>query len=143
MDRLWMNQIGRNLTDVVDGILKGKRYLIHDRDPLFTTEFLQTLRRLRCGLSEVAAGIPNLNAHAERFVRTIQDPAWSGCSCSARAPCRKRLPNSSRITRPSATTKVGRRHCSVLTPGHAVIEGKVQRRERLGGLLNYYYRKAA
>ena len=38
-----MNQIGRNLTDVVDGILKGKRYLIHDRDPLFTTEFLQTL----------------------------------------------------------------------------------------------------
>jgi hypothetical protein len=40
---LWMNQIGRNLTDVVDGILKGKRYLIHDRDALFTTEFLQTL----------------------------------------------------------------------------------------------------
>jgi hypothetical protein len=40
---LWMNQIGRNLTDVVDGILKGKRYLIHDRDPLFTAEFLQTL----------------------------------------------------------------------------------------------------
>jgi hypothetical protein len=33
---LWMNQIGRNLTDAVDGLLKGKRYLIHDRDPLFT-----------------------------------------------------------------------------------------------------------
>ena len=29
-----MTQIGRNLTDAVDGILKGKRYLIHDRDPL-------------------------------------------------------------------------------------------------------------
>jgi hypothetical protein len=28
------NRIGRNLTDVVEGILKGKRYLIHDRDPL-------------------------------------------------------------------------------------------------------------
>ena len=26
------DQIGRNLTDAVDGILKGKRYLIHDRD---------------------------------------------------------------------------------------------------------------
>ena len=36
---LWMHQIGRNLTDAVDRILKGKRYLIHDRDPLFTTEF--------------------------------------------------------------------------------------------------------
>ena len=33
---LWMSQIGRNLTDAVDGILVGKRYLIHDRDPLFT-----------------------------------------------------------------------------------------------------------
>ena len=36
---LWISQIGRNVTDAVDGILNGKRYLIHDRDPLFTTEF--------------------------------------------------------------------------------------------------------
>src|SRR5262249_27289273 len=28
---LWMSQIGRNLTDAIDGILSGKRYLIHDR----------------------------------------------------------------------------------------------------------------
>ena len=28
-------------------------------------------------------------------------------------------------------------------PEHAGHEGKVHRRERLGGLLNYYYRKAA
>ena len=40
---LWMNQIGRNVTDAVEGILKGKRYLIHDRDPLFTDEFLKVL----------------------------------------------------------------------------------------------------
>ena len=40
---LWMNQIARNLTDAVDGLLKGKGYLIHDRDPLFTAEFLSTL----------------------------------------------------------------------------------------------------
>ncbi len=37
---LWMNQIGRNLSDAIEGILQGKRYLIHDRDPLFTAEFL-------------------------------------------------------------------------------------------------------
>src|SRR5262249_28934345 len=41
---LWMNQIGRNLTDAIDGILKGKRYWIHDRDPLFTSEFKDMLR---------------------------------------------------------------------------------------------------
>jgi putative transposase len=42
---LWMNQIARNLTDAVDGLLQGKRYLIHDRDPLFTAEFLSMLPR--------------------------------------------------------------------------------------------------
>jgi hypothetical protein len=31
-----MTQIARNVTDGVDGFLKGKRYLIHDRDPLYT-----------------------------------------------------------------------------------------------------------
>ena len=39
----WMKQIARNVTDAVDGLLRGKRYLIHDRDPLFTAEFLSTL----------------------------------------------------------------------------------------------------
>ena len=29
---LWMSQIARNLTDSEDGILTGKRYLIHDRN---------------------------------------------------------------------------------------------------------------
>jgi putative transposase len=32
----WMNQTARNLTDAEDGLLNGKRYLIHDRDPLFS-----------------------------------------------------------------------------------------------------------
>src|SRR5688572_21145037 len=41
---LWMNQIARNLTDLANGLLTGKRYLIHDRDPLLTDEFLSTLK---------------------------------------------------------------------------------------------------
>ena len=36
---LWMTQVGRTVTDTVDGILQQTRYLIHDRDPLYTTEF--------------------------------------------------------------------------------------------------------
>lgn len=35
--------MARNLTDAEDGFLIGTRYLIHDRDPLFTTEFRQIL----------------------------------------------------------------------------------------------------
>ena len=40
---LWMTQIARNLTDPVDGFFIGKRYLIHDRDPLYTGDFLNML----------------------------------------------------------------------------------------------------
>lgn len=36
---LWMSQIARNLTDSENGILSGKRYLIHDRDPLLIPKF--------------------------------------------------------------------------------------------------------
>ena len=40
---LWMIQVARDLTDPIDGLLSKKRYLIHDRDPLFTADFLQML----------------------------------------------------------------------------------------------------
>jgi hypothetical protein len=40
----WTQQVARNLTDSVDGFLRGKRYLIHDRDPLFTDAFRAVLR---------------------------------------------------------------------------------------------------
>ena len=39
----WMTQVARNLTDGVDGFLIGKRYLLHDRDPLFSDEFREVL----------------------------------------------------------------------------------------------------
>jgi hypothetical protein len=52
-NKLWMSKIGRNLTDAVEGILRGKRYLIHDRDPLFTTEFLTMLGVLSVSLHEI------------------------------------------------------------------------------------------
>src|SRR4051812_11034510 len=70
---LWMNQIGRNLTDAVGGILKGKRYLIHDRDPLFTSEFLKMVGESGVVSVKLPARSRNLNAYAERFVRTIKE----------------------------------------------------------------------
>jgi putative transposase len=42
-DAAWMGQMSRNLTDASDGFLTGKRFLIHDRDPLFTLAFRETL----------------------------------------------------------------------------------------------------
>lgn len=54
---LWMDQIARNLCDDVDGFLKGKQYLIHDRDPLFTAEFRDTLAA--AGVKSVSVPIVN------------------------------------------------------------------------------------
>jgi putative transposase len=70
---LWMNQVARNLTDAVDGLLKGKRYLIHDRDPLFTKEFLSTLAEAGTESVKLPPRSPNLNSYAERFVRSIKE----------------------------------------------------------------------
>jgi putative transposase len=44
-DGLWMEQVARNLLDVGDGFLQGKRYLILDRDPLYTREFRAAITR--------------------------------------------------------------------------------------------------
>src|SRR5690242_12925471 len=68
-----MTQIARNLTDDVDGFFKGKRYLIHDRDPLYTQEFLNMLAEMGIESVKLPPRSPNLNAYAERFVRTIKE----------------------------------------------------------------------
>jgi putative transposase len=51
MNGWWMNQIGRKVTDAVDGIMLGKRYLIHDRDPLFTPRVSDLVGYCQCGVS--------------------------------------------------------------------------------------------
>ena len=70
---IWMDQVARNLCDAGQGFLTGKRYLIHDRDPLFTAEFLETLAASGVKSVKLPPRSPNLNPHAERFVRTIKE----------------------------------------------------------------------
>src|SRR6185295_11004647 len=69
----WMDQIGRNVTDCEDGVLHKKRYLIHDRDPLYTAQFLGILAESRIEPVKLPPHSPNLNAFAERFVRSIKE----------------------------------------------------------------------
>ena len=64
---LWMTQIGRNATDAVDGILNGKRYLIHDRDPLFTTEFQCVLASNGMNAIKLPPQSPNLKDYASHY----------------------------------------------------------------------------
>jgi putative transposase len=139
---LWMSQIARNLTDAVDGLLKGKRYLIHDRDPLFTAQFLSTLAQAGTKSVKLPPRSPNLNSYAERFVRSIKE----GC-------LDRMILFGEEALRTAVREFVAHYHCernhqgigNVLImpdPGIANRGGPVRRQSRLGGMLNYYDRAA-
>jgi hypothetical protein len=73
----WMNQVARNLTDAFDGFLDETRYLIQDRDPLFTNGFRMILRASGVRTVKLPAQSPDLNAYAEGFVRSIKKECLS------------------------------------------------------------------
>ena len=63
-DGIWMGQVAHNLCDEGDRRLRGERYLIDDRDPLFTTEFLGTLAANGVKSVKLPPRSPNLKAYA-------------------------------------------------------------------------------
>ena len=64
----FMMQVGRNLTDPLDGFVRGKRLLILDRDQKCTTEFCDLLKHAGTDVVRLPYRSPNLNAYVERFV---------------------------------------------------------------------------
>ena len=140
---LWMSQIGRNLTDAVDGILKGKRYLIHDRDPLFTTKFLDMLADVGVKSVKLPPRSPNLNAHAERFVRSVKESCLQRMIWFGERSLRKGIQEF--MTHYHTERNHQGLANRLISPelGHLGKAGVIQRRQRLGGMLNYYYRAAA
>ena len=69
----WMLQIGRNLTDPIDGFLADKKFVILDRDSKYSAEFRDLLKGSGVEVVRLPPRSPNLNAYAERFVRSIKD----------------------------------------------------------------------
>jgi putative transposase len=140
---LWMTQIARILTDDVDGFFKGKRYLIHDRDPLYTREFLSMLAEHGVESVKLPPRSPNLNAYAERFVRSIKEGCMERMIFFGEDALRKAVHDF------VAHYHFERNHQGVgnrlIVPLKTPVEtvGTVQRRHRLGGRLNYYHRQAA
>jgi putative transposase len=70
-----MQQCARQLSDPFDGFLRGKRYLIHDRDTKYTQAFDALLKESGVEPILLPPRSPNLNAHCERFVRSIKEEA--------------------------------------------------------------------
>jgi putative transposase len=73
-----MLQIGRNLVDEHAGVLAGKRYVIIDRDTKYSHRFRQFLEEGGVRVIRLPPLSPNLNAFAERFVRSIKKNALRG-----------------------------------------------------------------
>ena len=139
----WMNQIARNLTDAVDGFFAGKRYLIHDRDPLFTKEFLSMLAEAGVKSVKLPPRSPNLNAYAERFVRTIKESCLERMIFFGEDSLRKAIREFVLHYHLERNHQGLENRLIIPLKTEAETAGTVQRHQRLGGMLNYYYREAA
>ena len=140
---LWMSQVARNLSDAAEGFLIGKRYLIHDRDPLFTEEFLEILKSAGVQSVKLPPRSPNLNAHAERFVRTIKESCLERMILFGEGSLRKAI-HDFVMHYHHERNHQGLDNRLIIKEGSYVSRtGAIPRRQRLGGMLNYYYRQAA
>jgi putative transposase len=139
----FMQQCARQLTDPLEGFLLGKRYLLHDRDTKYTQAFDAFLKGSGVEPVLLPPRSPNLNAYCERFVRSIKEEALE-----------QMLMLGERflyhvIRHYLAHYHTERTHQGLgnqlITPEPAQRDqgGVVVRRDRLGGLLCYYYRDAA
>jgi putative transposase len=141
-DGRWMCQIARNLTDGEDGFLLHSRYLIHDRDPLFTKAFRETLGSSGVRSVKLPSRSPNLNAYAERFVRSIKSECLAQVIPIGEAQLRRAI-------REYVEHYHGERNHQGI--GNRIIDSSldesrtssaIECRERLGGLLRHYRRAA-
>lgn len=142
-DEAWMLQVGRSVTDSESGALYGKRYLILDRDTKYTDRFRTLVRDSGTNVIRLPPRSPNLNAYAERFVRSIKEECLNRMIFIGRASLRRAVSEFMEHYHAERNHQgLGNR----LIRGHPTAvnhNGIVQRRQQLGGMFNFYYRKAA
>jgi transposase InsO family protein len=142
-DAQWMMQMARNVTMTDWGFLIGKKYMIHDRDSKFCPAFLRIIKDAGVKPVKLPAHSPNLNSYAERYVLSIKSECLSKLILFGEAS----LWHATRLylvhyhqERPHQ----GKGNL-LLFPSQMPDNstGPVRCRERLGGLLRFYYRPAA
>lgn len=140
-DTAFMAQVARNLTDCVDGFLQDKRFLILDRDSKFTTEFKRILNDAGVRTVLTSYQAPNMNAFAERWIRSIKTECLSKMIFFGVRSLEHAIQNY------ADHYHAERSHQGLgneLIRGDAANKvGDVKVRQRLGGLLQYYHRHAA
>ncbi len=139
----WMMQVGRNLTDPLDGFLAEKRLLILDRDSKYSPAFRDLLEDAGVQIVRLPPRSPNLNAYVERFVRSIKDECLSRVILFGERSLRK-------ATREYAAHYHRERNHQGIDnrliepddrPGSTI--SAIECAQRLGGMLRFYHRAAA
>jgi transposase InsO family protein len=140
----WMVQVARNITMEQWGFLSPGQYLIHDRDGKYCPAFQQLIDAAGVKRVPLPPRSPNLNAYAERWVRSVKEECLSRLILCGEASLRHAL------TQYVAHVHHERNHQgkgnALLLPmvsPDAERAGPIQCRERLGGLLKYYTCEAA
>ena len=86
-----MQQVARNLTDAEGGALLGQRYLLHDRDTKFCSGFRSIVRDGGVEPLRLPPSSPDLNAFAERWVRSVKQECLSKLILFGEASLRRAL----------------------------------------------------
>lgn len=141
----WMTQMGRNATDEACGCLRQHRYVLHDRDSKFCTEFRETLAAGGVKCLRLPPRSPNLNAFAERWVRSVKEECLSKLVLFGEASLKRALTQFHEHYHEERNHqgKENRLLFPSQTRGPRREPGTVRCQERLGGLLKYYDREAA
>ena len=142
-EEAWMLQIARNLVDEESGALASKRYLIIDRDTKYTKRFRRRVEETELRVIRLPRQSPNLNACAERFVRSIKDECLDKMIFVGQASLRPAIGEYMAHYHEERNHQGLRSGLIQPEARHAANAALIQRRPRLGGMLNYYYRAAA
>ena len=139
----YMKQIVRNLTDLFDGFLNDRKYVLMDRDTNFNSAFRTMLDDAGLAPVRLPAKSPNLNSHLDRFHLSIQSEYLSRMILFGE-PSLRRAVNLYLIHFHQERNHQGL-ESKLIDRGDEVgqTEGEIQCRKRLGGLLKYYHRQAA
>ena len=140
----WMVPVARHVTMEEWGFLVPGQYLIHDRDGKYCPTFHQLIDAAGVKRVPLPPRSPNLNAYAERWVRSVQEECLSRLMLFGEAALRHALTQYVEHVHPERNHQ-GKGNVLLFPPASQdkVHAGPVRCRERRGGLLKYYERDAA
>lgn len=142
-DESWMFQIARKVTDSQVGALHTKRYLIIDRDTKYSEQFRRLIRDNGTRVIRLPPMSLNLNAYAERFVRSIKDECLHRMIFIGQASLRRAMAEYMDHYHAERNHQ-GLENRLIHAPAVvAANDGAIYRHARLGGTLNFYSRKAS